>query len=750
MSKKLDPRLSLKLSATAAAILQLISVSAWAQQSSSSSDSGIATINVTAQRIVQSLQDVPVSVTALSAGKLDDLRVISTVDIQQFTPGLTFATSAGEGHKANVVIRGVGLNSSSNLREANVGMYIDDIYVANTSGLTSSLFDMERVEILRGPQGTLYGNTVTGGLIHYISRKPTRQFESFAAVDIGSFNSRRIEAAVGGAIGGGAAARLSALVDQHDGFMSNSIGSARNSRDDRAVRGQILLEPSKGVSLLFRAYASDNSPNSGPGWKPRVAFLNTATGLGEAVVDGPCPAGCDSARNPVSIANGSIWSIASSGPSELRVKRSGGGLTATFELGSMTLTSVTDASKVFKHYKEDSSGAPGQSTYFETDIDAKQFQQEFRLTGGKRESLLWNAGIFYLKRDDLDFGGVDFSPAIGKGFFPATLNYKALDRKLLKSTSLSLFGQVEYALTKEVSVVAGARAYRQDEDTSNTSRLLRVATGVLDVGTPVTASVRSDDPSGKLGLNWRADKRTLIYGSISRGARPGFAQMSANPAAPALVLPELLTATELGIKKDFESMPLRVNASAYHYDYRNMQTNAFLGIASFQLNKDAVVTGGEIEVIAKPTSSLEFSANAGLLNGTVKNVQRRLPNAATAPEYRDTELPNAPRTTASIQGKYSWPMAGGNAYYVLSQTYRSSTFGELENNPVQKVEGYSLTNMRFGYSPNNGKWQAGLYVNNVFNKEYFTYTGFVSSIRIAQQFPGRPRWVGAFLNYTFD
>lgn len=748
MAKLLDPRL--KLSATAAAILQLLSANALAQQNSATSDTGIATINVTAQRIVQSLQDVPVSVTAISSGKLDDLRVISTLDIQQFTPGLTFATSAGEGHKANVVIRGVGLNSSSNLREANVGMYIDDVYVANTSGLTSSLFDMERVEILRGPQGTLYGNTVTGGLIHYISRRPTRQFESYASVDIGSFNSRRIEAAVGGAIGGGAAARLSALVDQHDGFMSNSIGSARNSRDDRAVRGQILVEPSKGVSLLFRAYASDNSPSSGPGWKPRVAFLNPATGLGEAVVDGPCPAGCDSARNPVSIANGSIWSIASSGPSELRVKRSGGGLTATFELGSLTLTSVTDASKVFKHYKEDSSGAPAQSAYFETDVDAKQFQQEFRLSGGSRESLLWNAGIFYLKRDDLDLGGVDFTPAIGKGFFPASLNYKALDQKLLKSTSLSLFGQVEYALTKDVSVVAGARGYRQDEDTSNTVRSLRVATGVLDVGTPIIASVRSDDPSGKLGINWRADKRTLVYASISRGARPGFAQMSTNPAAPAVVLPELLNATELGVKKDFESMPLRVNASAYHYDYRNMQTNAFLGTASFQLNKNAVVTGGEIEVIAKPSSSLELSANAGLLNGTVKNVQRRIASASVTPEFRDTELPNAPRTTASIQGKYSWSMAGGNAYYVLNQSYRSSTFGELENNPVQKVEGYSLTNMRFGYSPTNGKWQAGLYVNNVFNKEYFTYTGFVSSLRTAQQFPGRPRWVGAFLNYTFD
>jgi iron complex outermembrane receptor protein len=738
-----------KLAYAAAVLLQGVATGSQAQQSTESSASGIQTVEVTAQRRTQSLQEVPASVSAISAGKLDDARVISTQDIQQIVPNLTFATSAGEGHKANVVIRGVGLNSSSNLREANVGMYFDDVYLANTSGLTSALFDMERVEVLRGPQGTLYGNTVTGGLVHYISRKPTRTFEGFAAVDLGSYNTRRIEAAVGGALGAGGAARLSAVVDQHDGFVKNSIGSARNSRDDKAVRAQILLEPSKGVSLLFKAYGSDNTPSAGPAWKPRVAFLNPATGLGEAVAAGPCPAGCDSARNPVSIADGSIWSIASSGPSELRVKRSGAGLKADIQLGFATLTSVTDFSKVIKHYVEDSSGAPGQSTWFETDVNAKQFQQEFRLSGSSG-GVIWNAGLFYMKRNDIDVGGVDFTPAIGKGFFPATLNYKDLQERRLKSTSLSLYGQVEFPLTKDLTAVAGLRAYRQDEDTRNSPKLLRIATGVVDVSPDIVASVRSDDPSGKIGLNWKLDKRTLVYGSVSRGARPGFAQNSTNPAAPPLVKPELLTAAEVGIKTDFAAVPVRLNASLYHYDYKQMQTNAFLGIASFQLNKDATVTGGEIELIAKPSANLELSGSLGLVDGKVKDVQWRLPNAATQPTYRDTELPNAPKVSASVQAKYSWEMAGGNAFALLNQSYRSATYGELENNPVQRVPAYSLTNVRFGYSPASGKWQAGLYVNNVFNKEYFTYIGFVSSIRIAQQFPGRPRWIGAYFNYSFD
>lgn len=747
MPKRQFPQRQLALAA--AALLQGLATGTYAQQSSEGSGSGIQTVEVTAQRRTQSLQEVPASVSAISAGRLDDMRIIGTQDIQLITPNLTFATSAGEGHKANVVIRGVGLNSSSNLREANVGMYIDDVYLANTSGLTSALFDMERVEVLRGPQGTLYGNTVTGGLIHYISRKPTRTFEGFAAVDLGSYNTRRIEAAVGGALGAGAAGRLSAVVDQHDGFVHNSLGSARNARDDKAVRAQVLVEPSKGVSLLFKAYASDNTPSAGPAWKPRVAFLNPATGLGEAVADGPCPAGCDSARNPVSIADGSIWSIASSGPSELRVKRSGGGLKAEFELGFATLTSVTDVSKVIKHYVEDSSGAPGQSTYFNTDVNARQLQQEFRLSGNSG-GVVWNAGLFYLKRNDIDVGGVDFTPAIGKGFFPASLNFKTLTENRLKSTSVSLYGQAEFPLTQNLTAVAGLRAYRQDEDTRNTPKLLRVATGVVDVSPDIVASVRSDDPSGKIGLNWKLDKRTLVYGSLSRGARPGYAQNSTNPAAPALVKPELLTAAEFGIKKDFVDVPVRLNASLYFYDYKQMQTNAFLGTASFQLNKDATVTGGEIELIAKPSASLELSGNLGLVDGKVKDVQWRLPNATTQPTYRDTELPNAPKVSASMQAKYSWEMAGGNAFALVNQSYRSATYGELENNPVQRVPAYSLTNVRFGYSPASGKWQAGLYVNNVFNKEYFTYIGFVSSIRIAQQFPGRPRWTGAYFNYSFD
>ena len=177
----------------------------------------------------------------------------------------------------------------------------------------------------------------------------------------------------------------------------------------------------------------------------------------------------------------------------------------------------------------------------------------------------------------------------------------------------------------------------------------------------------------------------------------------------------------------------------------DMQTRAFLGLSSFNLNVNAEVYGIDAEISARPIDGLNLSANLGYLHGRVKDVPRR--GLGTV---RDTELPNAPSFSASAQARYEWSVgSGGNMFVLLAGSYRTHTYAEIENNPVQRVEGYFLADGRVGFTTKGGRLEVGASANNIFNKQYFTFIGAVSSIGIAQQFPGRPRGLGVYANIKY-
>jgi iron complex outermembrane receptor protein len=700
---------------------------------------------VTANRREQSLQDVPLSVTAFSSEKIRDLRIVSTVDIAQFTPGLTFAATAGEGQKTNVVMRGVGTATASETLEGNVGMYMDDVYISSTSGLTSDLYDVDRVEVLRGPQGTLYGNTVTGGLIHYISRLPSQQFSGYTNLEFGNYGQARLEAALGGGVSETLSVRLSGIWNQYDAYIDNTIGTDRNAAKAGGARLQALWTPSESVSILLRGRYSENNPNKGPSFKPRVAYLNPATGLGEPLPAtlnffGTC-AGCDAAGNPNSISGGDLWTISANQPGDLEVRRTGYGVKADFKIGSMSLTSITDWETVDKFYLEDSDAAPLKTVDQFSDTSADQFQQEFRLSGST-DSLVWNLGAFYLERDVTSLFAVNFLGS--NGMFPG---WRSDGDTTRESENKSAYGQVEWSFSGNWSAVAGLRYYDESSDDAIVNSRL-FANGTRTVVSTPTASSSFSNWSGKVGLEYRPRAGTLFYGTYSKGVRPGaFQNPGVVPAGVSpLVKEEQLGALEVGLKTDFDGAPVRLNAAAYYYDYKDMQTRAFLGTQSFTFNKDAKVKGIDLELQAKPTDALDLFLTLGWLDGKVPDMPFR---GLTG--VRDTELPNAPEITASAQGRYTWTLgSGAEVFSLLSASHRSDTYSEVENNPVQRVPSYTLVNARAGYRAPGGRWEAGAYVNNVFEEEYFTFVGFVTSIGIAQQFPGRPRWMGVYVNVNFD
>ena len=724
--------------------LATAATTAAAAEAAAASAAGLQEVVVTANRREQNLQDVAATVQAFSAESLKDLRVVSTVDIAQFTPGVVFATTAGEGQKTNIVMRGVGLNSSSEVIEGNVGMYMDDVYISSTSGLTSDIFDVQRVEVLKGPQGTLYGNTVTGGLIHFISREATQEFDAYTNAEFGAYNSRRLEAAIGGGVSDTVAVRFSGTYNVNDGYIKNSLGKDRNPTDAYGGRLQLRWTPSDAVDVTLRGRYSKNDPNTGPSFKPQVAFLNPATGLGEPLpIDrnffNTC-AGCDAGGNPNSISSGSIWEIAANQDGALSVERTGYGAKAVFDLGGTTLTSITDWENVDKFYQEDSDAAPRTTVGQFSDTQADQFQQELRLTGGG-ESLVWNLGAFYMKRDVESLFAVEFRGS--NGVFPP---WRSDGFTVRKSKNKSLYGQLEWAFAPTVSLVVGGRYFEEtaDDNILNTRLLLN---GTRTTVTNPIASTKFNDWTGKVGLEWRPTEGRLVYANVSRGVRPGsFQNPGTIPAGiSAVVRAEVLDAYELGIKTDLDDVPVRLNASAFYYNYADMQTRAFLGTASYIQNVDSKVKGVELELQAKPAAAVDLSVNAAWTDGTVIDVPRR-----GLPGVRDTRSPNSPRFMVSGQAKYTGNLASGASWFgLVTGSYRTDSFAEIENNPVQRVPGYSVVNLRAGYRSAADNWEAGAYVNNAFDKEYFNFVGFVTSIGIAQQFPGRPRWYGVYFNYDF-
>lgn len=716
---------------------------------------------VTAQRRAQSLQEVPVSVTAFSSDRLRQLGAITSTDIAMFTPGMSLATTAGEGNKLNVVIRGVGLSSANEEIEGNVAIYQDEVYIGNRSGLNFNLFDVERVEVLRGPQGTHYGNTTTGGLVHYISRKPTDEFEGYVNAQYGEENSARVAGAVSGPLAEGLSARVSGVWNSHDGYFKNTINKNNNKLESGAVRGQVSWDVTPDLNVLVSAQWGENDPGVGPAFKPRVAYINPATGLGEVLPSGlnrfgVCP-GCDSGGNSYSTdEQGDYLTRSAEIRGDLRVERKGLGAVITWDIGDATLTSVTNFTYVDKDYAEDADGGPGITLEQFTITDSNQFVQELRLVG-ETEMLDWSVGAFYYTNDTKSNFGIDFRPgAIAGNPFPP---WKQDTYTYSDKTNWSVFGDFSYHVTDSFSLYGGLRYFEEEQERSGFRD--RLFTFGLMLNDRVHESeITFDDVTGRVGLQWDIDEEKMAYITVSRGVRPGLldseriVRMQLFP----LLGEEKLMSYEIGYKADIPEYALRFNASAYYYDYQDRHTRAFEGFNSFLFNVDANVLGLDLEVISNPTDNLELTIAAGFMDGTVENLEYGGDANPASPTFnplagttRDTELPNAPDLTLSGLARYTWPLGNGaNISLVVSGSYRSSSYSEAQNNPVQKIPSYTVVNSRLAYTSPDGRWSAGAYVNNIFDEEYISFVGFVTSIGVAQQFVGRPRFAGAFINYNFN
>lgn len=692
-------------------------------------------IVVTAQKRAENVQSVPLSITAFGGETIDQLGFTETSQILTQVPGVKLSEFAPSVLIVN--IRGISQNDFADHLEAPIAVYSDEAYVSSMGAISGQLFDIERVEVLRGPQGTLFGRNATGGLIHYVSRKPTDQPDGYIEFTGMTFGYLRGEAAVGGPISSNVSARLSVSGTWQDSYMKNRIGRDAQGIKAIASRAQLKFDLSEDADFLLKAHYAKNDDSSGAAYSHRAARPGPDN-LGVYVAPdenywGTC-SGCDllGYRDTDGDPLAGEWDFDEGG-----FKRDvyGATLTANLNLGSITLTSITDYLGMEKSFLEDADGTPNGLLHYGTDQSLDQFSQEFRLSG-TAGSLDYIAGVYYLTFD---------SDQTATARLPA-ISYATDTAWRVESDSWAIFAQGDYQVSPTLSISAGAR-YTQDKREMDNYVLTDAAGFFLEFNPqlfPNLARKKYENVSAKGSIQFEPDDRTLLYASITRGHKAG---NFAAPVVPPVSIPllphdqEVLTSYEIGLKKTF-SRAFRLNASAFFYDYKDYQAFSLQNLTQAIVNKDATVKGAEVELSGEPISGLNYILGVSFLDSKVKDVV--LPSGRVV----DRNLPLAPDISLNGVVRYEVPLSDGAISAQMDFTYTDDFSFTLFAAPVEQEDGYFVGNLRLAFRSDRN-WEVATFVKNFTDTRYRAYALDLSSLGFAENRFAPPRWYGASAAYRW-
>jgi iron complex outermembrane receptor protein len=729
-------------------------------QRSSSSSAALEEIIVTAQKREQDPQDVGLSITAFSADDIQNLGFFNAQDLVRQTPGLSFNLNANDDVSMTYSLRGVGLDDFSAFNEAPVAIYFDGVYQATLAGNNSQLFDLERVEVLKGPQGTLYGRNTTGGIVHFISRKPTDELEGYIDATVGEYALHRFEGAVSGPLNSWLNARLSGVFSENDGYSEARLPGVDDSGsgNEYAARLQFQAEPNDHSDILFSAYYIDAEFIPTPYEHGSVTVNTDCVNVVFLPPDQPnplCPGTPGADCLGYQDRDGDPFAQDNDREKLSDLQKFGAALTINWGFDGFTLTSITGYQDVDKLYQEDADAGPVDGIKVDDFASSEQWSQELRLAGGTNP-LRWTGGFYYFDRV------VDSGPRVdltGVGFI--TGRAFAHD----DTESWALFGQAEYDFAPSWTGILGLR-YTQDKrefelqavDESGLAVLFGFPPNpIIDFrrATVGDLAVHDDDSvSGRAELDWRPSDDWLVYGSWSRGIKSaGFNQdPGLNGPRDPTTIPvgeEVLTAYELGAKSTLADGKVRLNSAVFYYDYDDFQAFTFQNLLNKLSNQDAEIYGFEAELLAHPWERWNFRLGVELLNTTVEGltVQSRLTGESVA--LGDREMALAPDVQVNGVARYEWPFWNGHLGLQGDFTYMGEHFLDIDNNPTSIESDYLIGNARLSYQTEDNRYLVTLWVQNVGDTEYRTFNGPITGNGYTLQQFGKPRWYGASLRVNF-
>ena len=734
-----DPRRYCRLCpALPLALLFPFATPAVAQNAAEGQGRVLEEIIVTAEKRTENLQQLPQAITAQAPDQLDVRHIVSFVDMSATVPGVTVAKN--EGFKTVIAIRGVGNEANQNaIANPSVSYHQDGIYVASPFALRADFLDIERIEVLRGPQGTLFGQNSTGGALNVVTTAPDPgSLHGKADITVGNYNLRRLRGAVNLPLGDELAMRVAVSSHRHDGFSHNVVLDQELDQAD-SIGGRVRLQ-----------------------WAPREGgarfnltvqhYDDSTTGAAQKGILDPTP-------GPRRLAQDSR------GLYELESRLYS--LVAEWDLASVTLKSLTsyqddDIAIVRDNDRNDLATLPPFAlvpAVFDPETNRQRtFTQEFNVIsaeplGGRLD---WVVGAFYLDtavevsiREYLDFGfdgAFDpITPALVRSYAPG--DYGFISDSKPERESFSAYGHGTYALTPRTRLVAGLR-YTDDQVRSAVTNFFgRAGTALL--------ATDSRAVTGRLALEVDLHEDAMAYGSYTRGFKPGGSNLTygrEDEIAPIVVLPvyedESIDAWEVGVKTDFAAGAARLNAAAFYYDYRNLQYQAtdpevFEGGVGNIPSSESY--GAELELLAFVGTGLTLEARLGWLSTEITASHRALDNvrsdaatnallargenlfgpaiqqarAAAIRDVRGNELAKTPRFTADVLLGYAGRLASwGDFNASVQATRRGRFFHRLFNNPATDIApAYTVVNATLRIQPYTGNWWLTLLATNLADED---------------------------------
>lgn len=717
------PRAALRAVSHAVALLCAAGVAHGPAAAQQADGASLQTVEITAQKRLQNLQAVPVSVQALSASDLEEAGIKDLFNLADLAPSVT-GGQANRTLGARMGIRGISDFARNPGYDASMGVYIDGVYAGRSESTSQGLTGIERVEVLRGPQGTLFGKNTIAGALNLTTRKPTDRFEASASVEAAEFGTRNVGLWLGGAaVPGTVQLALTLGQEKTDGWVDNlnQPGVRPGSGQGDNARGFARFKISKDIQVDTAL------------WRYRYEGVPF---FGEAVAPSALAAQAPGART-----------TATDAASLETVGKDGGSVTLEAALGlGLQLTSITSSQRAKNTYRNDDDMtpldiflAPG------TTNTTRQFTQELRIASALDPKIDWLVGLFYMTQDS------DQTSAISTGTAFPVAPLRGLTTTsvgTMESSSLALFAHGNVMLAEGLQFTGGVRATREEKDlTFSQTPIPGLAANIPQFG----GSLSDNDLSPKAGLNWFVQPGVMLYGFYAQGFKSGGYNMDvigavvADPAQDLRFNKQKVQSVELGWKTEWLGRRLRLNGSLYRMDGDDWQVQQFVAqsngtTVSTITNAGKVrIDGAEVDLQARVVDSLTIKGGVAYTDAVFIEFRN---GGGLGVNYDGNRLPFAPRLKSSLTVEHVMPLGDLQIRSSLGYTHTGRQYSNANNTAVNTIAPYDLFNARVALEGGDARrWSLALWVRNLTDREYTTFNG-TNGLQQARAIYGAPRTVG--------
>ncbi|AXI59125.1 TonB-dependent receptor [Pseudomonas kribbensis] len=733
--------------------------------------SQLETVTVTTRRREESSQDVPTPMSVVSGQTLETQRVYRIQDLQQLVPSVNVAYM--HARQSSVSIRGLGNNPASDGLEGSVGLYIDNVYLGRPGMAVFDLMDIEQLEVLRGPQGTLFGKNTTAGVINISTRAPSFTPERSIETSVGEDGYFQTKGTLSGPLNDQLAGRISAYRTRSDGDIKNEFnGHDLNGGSRDGFRAQLLFKPNENFNLRWIGDYNEEDSSAGT----RVLYNTGPTINGVNLYQSRANAA------GATLVNGSHRKVNLDNDQHVTVHQGGTSVEANWTLPSdFTLTSISSY-RYWNFTPANDDGLNVAATYNAgVSVEDKQYSQEFRLASPKGEFFDYVLGAYYFGSDLDNKSFAYYGPQadIWNGTPRGALaNVGSVGRGHIQTDSFALFAQGIWHLTPRLDFTAGVRGTYEEKNawvnrdapvggadvTGAAATARRGRSGAYDSG---DLNQYSSSPSGLLNLSYRITDDLLGYATLSHGEKSGGVNLVVGSAPTAgadslLIGTERANNAELGFKSTLWDRRLQLNANLFWTQVNAYQTNAYDDVNRVQYltNAGSVRSRGvEFESTVIPLRGLTLNFNGSFNDVSYLSYKDApcppevslAPGAPASCDLSGHQVVGASKWIGNANGKYEWNLANGLQPYVTgSYAFRSKAVGTVEDSDYGQIPSYAVVNLSTGLRGdfNQGQWDVSLWLKNAFDKTYYTtlWTGGNGGY---EGLLGTPRTLGVTGRYDF-